>query len=44
VAAFVREALYAATHHVFVSLIVVAVLGTAVLFLMPRRTTELTFD
>jgi hypothetical protein len=29
---------------VFVSLIVVAVLGAAVLFLMPRRTTELTFD
>ncbi|HEY3750370.1 MAG TPA: MDR family MFS transporter [Pseudonocardiaceae bacterium] len=44
VAAFVRDALYAASHHVFVSLIVVAVLGAAVLFLMPRRTTELTFD
>jgi EmrB/QacA subfamily drug resistance transporter len=44
VAAFVRDALYMATHHVFVSLIVVAVLGAAVLFLMPRKTTELTFD
>ena len=44
VAGFVRDALYAASHHVFVSLIVVAVLGAAALLLMPRRTTELTFD
>jgi EmrB/QacA subfamily drug resistance transporter len=44
VAGYVRDALYSAAHHVFVSLVVVAVLGAAVLFLMPRRTKELTFD
>ncbi|HEX5407956.1 MAG TPA: MDR family MFS transporter [Pseudonocardiaceae bacterium] len=43
-AAFVKAALYASTHHVFVSLIVVAVFGATVLFLIPRHTTELTFD
>jgi hypothetical protein len=43
-AAFVRHALYAAAHHVFVGLIAIAVLGAAAVLLMPRRTTELTFD
>jgi MFS family permease len=44
VAGFVRDALYAASHHVFVSLAVLAVLIGAAVLLMPRRTTELTFD
>jgi hypothetical protein len=43
-AAFVRDALYDATHHVFVALIAVAVLGIVGLLLMPRRTEQLTFD
>lgn len=42
--AFVKAALYAAAHHVFVSIIVVAVLGVAAVTLMPRKTTELVFD
>jgi EmrB/QacA subfamily drug resistance transporter len=44
VAAFVRSALYDASHHVFVGLVVVAVLGVAALFLMPRRTSPLELD
>jgi EmrB/QacA subfamily drug resistance transporter len=44
VAAFVRDALYSASHHVFVTLAVVAVLGAAALLLMPHRTEELVFD
>jgi hypothetical protein len=44
VAGFVRDALYAAAHHVFTGLIVIAVLGAAALLLMPRRTRELVFD
>ena len=44
VAGFVRDALYAAAHHVFTGLIVVAVLGAAALLLMPRRTQELVFE
>lgn len=44
VARFVRAALYAATHHVFLSLIVVALVAGGAVLLMPRRTTELTFD
>lgn len=44
VAAFVRDALYAAAHHVFTGLIVVGVFGAAALLLMPRRTQELVFD
>jgi EmrB/QacA subfamily drug resistance transporter len=43
-AAFVRDALYAAAHHVFTGLVVVAVLGACALALIPRRTTELVFD
>jgi MFS family permease len=44
VAAYVKDALYAASHHVFVGLIAVAVLGAAAVLLVPRRTKELTFD
>ncbi|HVV23684.1 MAG TPA: MFS transporter, partial [Pseudonocardiaceae bacterium] len=43
-AAFVKDALYAAAHHVFMSIIVVAVLAVAAVTLMPRRTTQLVFD
>ncbi|MBX6382812.1 MAG: MFS transporter [Microbispora sp.] len=43
-AAFVRGALFDAVHHIFIALVVVAVLSVAALLLMPRRTTELTFD
>ncbi|WP_211589980.1 MDR family MFS transporter [Microbispora sp. H11081] len=43
-ATFVRGALYDAVHHVFLALVVVAVLSVGVLLLMPRRTTELSFD
>jgi MFS family permease len=38
VADFVRSALFDASHHVFVGIVVAAVLGFAVLWLMPRRT------
>jgi EmrB/QacA subfamily drug resistance transporter len=41
---FVRGALYDASHHVFVSLVVVAALVGIAVSVMPRRTTELTFD
>jgi len=41
---FVRLALSDATHYVFVALAVVAVLMIGAVLLMPRRTTELTFD
>ncbi|GII54476.1 MFS transporter [Planotetraspora thailandica] len=37
VAAFVRGALYDAAHHIFIALVIVAVLGVAALLLMPRR-------
>jgi EmrB/QacA subfamily drug resistance transporter len=42
--AFIRDALYAASHHVFVSLIVVAVLGGLAVAVMPRKTVPLVFD
>ena len=38
VADFVRSALFDASHHVFIGIVVAAVLGFAVLWLMPRRT------
>jgi EmrB/QacA subfamily drug resistance transporter len=41
VAAFVRTSLYQAAHQVFLSVVAVAVVGVAVLFLMPRRTEKL---
>lgn len=44
VASFVRGALYDAVHHIFLALVVVAVLSVGALLLMPRRTTELSFD
>ncbi|GAA2713376.1 MDR family MFS transporter [Micromonospora olivasterospora] len=44
VAGYVRGALYDATHHVFLALVVVAVLGVGVLLLMPRRSEPLTFE
>nr|WP_225311453.1 MDR family MFS transporter [Microbispora cellulosiformans] len=43
-ASFVRGALYDAVHHIFIALVVVAVLSVGALLLMPRRTTELSFD
>ncbi|MFC7646161.1 MFS transporter [Streptosporangium lutulentum] len=44
VVAFVRTALYDATHNIFLALLLVAVLGVGAMLLMPRRTKELTFD
>ena len=41
---FVRAALYAASHAVFVGLVAVALLAVVALMLMPRRTEPLTFD
>ncbi|WP_020672904.1 MDR family MFS transporter [Amycolatopsis nigrescens] len=41
---FVRNALFDATHNTFLALAAMAVLGVAVLLLMPRKTVELTFD
>jgi EmrB/QacA subfamily drug resistance transporter len=43
-AAFVRSALFAASHHVFVGLVAVAALMVAALLLMPRRAEQLVFD
>lgn len=42
VAAFVRTALFDATHRVFLGLVVVAVLGAVAVACMPRRTAPLT--
>jgi EmrB/QacA subfamily drug resistance transporter len=42
--AFVRGALFDATHNVLVALACVAVLAVVFVALMPRRTRELTFD
>jgi len=44
VARFLRDSLYQATHHVFLGLIVLAVLGIGALLLMPRRSEPLAFD
>jgi EmrB/QacA subfamily drug resistance transporter len=43
VVAYTRDALYAAMHHVFLALLVVAVVGLAMQLLMPRRIRPLTF-
>jgi EmrB/QacA subfamily drug resistance transporter len=43
-AEFVRSALFDASHHVFASLVVVAVLMVGALLLMPRRTEPLVFE
>ncbi|MGH9061155.1 MAG: MFS transporter, partial [Acidimicrobiales bacterium] len=42
VASYIQDSLYQATHHVFVALVVVAVVGVLAIALMPRRTSELT--
>jgi EmrB/QacA subfamily drug resistance transporter len=44
VSRFLRDSLYLATHHVFLALVVLAVLGVGALLLMPRRSAPLTFD
>jgi EmrB/QacA subfamily drug resistance transporter len=44
VAEYVRQALSAAAHNVFLGLVVVALLTLAALLLMPRRTAPLSFD
>jgi hypothetical protein len=44
VADFVRDALYAASHHVFSVVALSAVLVAAAIALMPRRTEQLVFD
>jgi MFS family permease len=44
VAEYVRNSLFDATHHVFLALVVVAVLGVGALLLMPRRSEPLTFE
>ncbi|NJC73496.1 MFS transporter [Planosporangium thailandense] len=44
VAEYVRRSLYDATHHVFLALVVLAVLGVGALLLMPRRSEQLTFE
>ena len=43
-ATFVRSALYDASHHVFVGLVVIAVLMVGALLLMPKKTEPLIFD
>jgi EmrB/QacA subfamily drug resistance transporter len=39
--AFLRSALFGAAHHVFLGVVIAAVLGALVLWLMPRRTVPL---
>ncbi|GAA0943022.1 MDR family MFS transporter [Virgisporangium aurantiacum] len=41
---FVRESLFAASHHVFLGLVGLAVVGLVAILLLPRRTEPLTFD
>ena len=41
---YVRQALSAAAHDVFIGVVLLAVLGVACLMLMPHRSDELTFD
>jgi EmrB/QacA subfamily drug resistance transporter len=43
VAEYVRRSLYLAAHHVFLGLVVLALLGVAALLLMPRRSAPLDF-
>jgi hypothetical protein len=40
---YTRSALYAATHNVFIALLVVAVLGLFMQFLVPHRVQPLVF-
>jgi EmrB/QacA subfamily drug resistance transporter len=44
VAEYVRSSLFDATHHVFLVLVVLAVLGVGALLLMPRHSEQLTFE
>ncbi len=44
VSAFIRGALFDATHNVFLTLVAVAVMGWLVLTVMPRTVTPLVFD
>jgi EmrB/QacA subfamily drug resistance transporter len=44
VADFIRESLFAASHHVFLGLVGLAVVGLIAILLLPRRTEQLTFD
>jgi MFS family permease len=41
---YIRSSLYDATHHVFLGLVVLAVLGVGALLLMPRRTDQHTIE
>jgi EmrB/QacA subfamily drug resistance transporter len=41
---FIRSALFDASHHVFLGLIALGVVGIVAVLLLPRRTSELTFD
>jgi EmrB/QacA subfamily drug resistance transporter len=41
VTGYIRDSLYQAAHHVFATLIAVAVVGVAAVALMPRRSTEI---
>jgi MFS family permease len=43
-AQFVRHALFAATHHVLIGLVLVAIAMAGALLLMPRRAEPLVFD
>ena len=43
-AEYVRGSLFDATHHVFVGLVVLAVLMAGAILLMPRRSARLEFD
>jgi EmrB/QacA subfamily drug resistance transporter len=44
VGAFLRGALFDATHDIFWALVIVAAIGALCVLVMPRRTTELVFD
>jgi hypothetical protein len=44
VAEYIRASLQAATHHVFLGLIVLGVVGVGALLLMPRRTEPITAE
>lgn len=44
VAGYIRDALQAASHHVFLAMAVMAVLGVGALLLMPRRTEPIATD
>jgi hypothetical protein len=43
-AEFIRRSLFAASHHVFLGLVGLAVVGLIAILLLPRRTEQLTFD